>query len=105
MMTSFAFIVGLVPLVTAQGAGMLSRRAVGTGVAGGMLAASLIGIFIIPALYVVFQSLRERGHRLAGLSTTGGVHAPATTSDTEAKHVSAEDDEQARPATIEQGSP
>ncbi|KQU82061.1 RND transporter [Ensifer sp. Root31] len=105
MMTSFAFIVGLVPLVTAQGAGMLSRRAVGTGVAGGMLAASLIGIFIIPALYVVFQSLRERGHRLAGLSTTGGVHAPATTSDTEAKHVSAEDGEQARPATIEQGSP
>ena len=105
MMTSFAFIVGLVPLVTAQGAGMLSRRAVGTGVAGGMLAASLIGIFIIPALYVVFQSLRERGHRLAGLSTTGGVHAPATTSDAAAKHVSAEDGEQARPATIEQGSP
>lgn len=66
MMTSFAFIAGLIPLVVAQGAGMLSRRAVGTGVAGGMLAASLLGIFIIPALYVVFQWLRERGHRLAG---------------------------------------
>ena len=38
---------------------MLSRRAVGTGVAGGMLAASLLGIFVIPALYVVFQSARE----------------------------------------------
>ncbi|MFD1326368.1 efflux RND transporter permease subunit [Mycoplana ramosa] len=66
MMTSFAFIVGLIPLVTATGAGMLSRRAVGTGVAGGMLAASLIGIFLIPALYVVFQWLRERAHRLTG---------------------------------------
>jgi multidrug efflux pump subunit AcrB len=69
MMTSFAFIMGLIPLVTAEGAGMLSRRAVGTGVAGGMLAASLLGIFIIPALYVVFQWLRERGHKLAGLSS------------------------------------
>ncbi|PLU55082.1 hydrophobe/amphiphile efflux-1 family RND transporter, partial [Sinorhizobium medicae] len=76
MMTSFAFIVGLVPLVTAEGAGMLSRRAVGTGVAGGMLAASLLGIFIIPALYVVFQWLRERGHKLAGLSSHAAVEAP-----------------------------
>ena len=63
MMTSFAFIAGLIPLVTAEGAGMLSRRAVGTGVAGGMLAASLVGIFLIPALYVVFQWLRERVKR------------------------------------------
>jgi HAE1 family hydrophobic/amphiphilic exporter-1/multidrug efflux pump len=60
MMTSFAFIAGLIPLVTAEGASMLSRRAVGTGVAGGMLAAALVGIFVIPALYVIFQSLRER---------------------------------------------
>ena len=60
MMTSFAFIAGLIPLVTAEGASMLSRRAVGTGVAGGMLAAAVVGIFAIPALYVVFQSLRER---------------------------------------------
>ncbi|MBB3975214.1 hydrophobe/amphiphile efflux-1 (HAE1) family protein [Rhizobium azooxidifex] len=78
MMTSFAFIVGLIPLVTATGAGMLSRRAVGTGVAGGMLAASLVGIFLIPALYVTFQWLRERAHRLAGI---GGAHV----SDVEAK--------------------
>ena len=60
MMTSFAFIAGLLPLVFATGPSMLSRRAVGTGVAGGMLAAALIGIFLIPALYVVFQLLRER---------------------------------------------
>jgi hydrophobe/amphiphile efflux-1 (HAE1) family protein len=60
MMTSFAFIAGLIPLVTAEGASMLSRRAVGTGVAGGMIAAALVGIFVIPALYVAFQTLRER---------------------------------------------
>jgi multidrug efflux pump subunit AcrB len=60
MMTSFAFIAGLIPLVRAEGAGELSRRAVGTAVAGGMLAAAVVGIFVIPALYVVFQTLRER---------------------------------------------
>jgi len=49
-----------VPLVTATGAAMLSRRAVGTPVFGGMIAASAVGIFMIPMLYVVFQSLRER---------------------------------------------
>jgi len=69
MMTSFAFIAGLIPLVTAEGASMLSRRAVGTGVAGGMLAAALVGIFVIPALYVVFQSLRERIKRRSPAET------------------------------------
>ncbi len=62
MMTSFAFIAGLVPLVVAQGAGMLSRRGVGTAVFGGMLAAALVGIFLIPLLYVIFQWLREKVH-------------------------------------------
>jgi HAE1 family hydrophobic/amphiphilic exporter-1 len=60
MMTSFAFILGLLPLVIAVGPGAASRRAVGTPVFYGMLASSLIGIFMIPTLYVVFQSLRER---------------------------------------------
>jgi multidrug efflux pump subunit AcrB len=59
MMTSIAFILGLVPLVTAEGAAQLSRRGVGTPVFFGMIAASLIGIFLIPMLYVVFQSMRE----------------------------------------------
>jgi HAE1 family hydrophobic/amphiphilic exporter-1 len=63
MMTSFAFICGLMPLVIAQGAGQASRRAVGTPVFAGMIAASVIGIFIIPMLYVVFQWLRERTAR------------------------------------------
>ncbi len=60
MMTSFAFIAGLVPLVLDQGAAMLSRRAVGTAVFAGMIAASAIGIFFIPTLYVIFRWLRER---------------------------------------------
>jgi len=59
MMTSIAFILGLIPLVWAQGAAMLSRRAVGTSVFAGMIAASAIGIFLIPMLYVTFQSARE----------------------------------------------
>ena len=60
MMTSFAFILGIVPLVIAEGASALSRRGVGSAVFGGMLAASGLGIFVIPALYVVVQSVRER---------------------------------------------
>ena len=60
MMTSFAFILGLYPLVVAHGASEISRRAVGTPVFWGMIAASSIGIFMIPMLYVVFQSVRER---------------------------------------------
>jgi hydrophobic/amphiphilic exporter-1 (mainly G- bacteria), HAE1 family len=60
MMTSVAFILGLLPLVNASGVAMLSRRAVGTPVFAGMIAATAIGIFLIPMLYVTFQSLRER---------------------------------------------
>ena len=60
MMTSFAFILGLVPLVRATGAGAATQRAVGTSVFGGMLAAACIGIFVIPGLYVIFQTMREK---------------------------------------------
>jgi hydrophobe/amphiphile efflux-1 (HAE1) family protein len=60
MMTSFAFILGLYPLVVASGASQLARRDVGTPVFGGMILASFIGIFAIPPLYVMFQSIRER---------------------------------------------
>jgi hydrophobe/amphiphile efflux-1 (HAE1) family protein len=60
MMTSFAFILGLLPLVIATGASAISRRDVGTPVFAGMLAASTMGIFLIPMLYVVFQTGRER---------------------------------------------
>jgi hydrophobe/amphiphile efflux-1 (HAE1) family protein len=60
MMTSLAFILGLLPLVVATGPSMLARRDVATPVFGGMLAAAILGIFAVPALYVVFQTLRER---------------------------------------------
>jgi hydrophobic/amphiphilic exporter-1 (mainly G- bacteria), HAE1 family len=67
MMTSFAFILGVYPLVVAQGAAEKSRHAVGTPVFAGMIAASAIGLFVIPMLYVSFQSLRERtGARFRG---------------------------------------
>ena len=59
MMTSFAFILGLFPLVIAHGAGAITRQAVGTPVFGGMLAASLFGVFIIPLLYVTAERLRD----------------------------------------------
>jgi len=58
MMTSFAFILGLFPLVIARGAGAVTRQAVGTPVFGGMLAAALFGVFIIPLLYVTAERLR-----------------------------------------------
>ena len=60
MMTSFAFILGLVPLVTASGAAEIARRNVSIGVFAGMIAASALGIFVIPMLYVFFQGWRER---------------------------------------------
>jgi hydrophobe/amphiphile efflux-1 (HAE1) family protein len=74
MMTSIAFILGLVPLVTATGAAEISRRAVGTAVFGGMLAASSIGIFLVPTLYMTFQRLREHGQRS---QTSDGKASPA----------------------------
>jgi hydrophobic/amphiphilic exporter-1 (mainly G- bacteria), HAE1 family len=58
IMTSFAFILGLLPLVIAGGAGAITRRAVGTPVFGGMIAASLFGIFLIPLLYITAERLR-----------------------------------------------
>ncbi|ADC61222.1 efflux RND transporter permease subunit [Allochromatium vinosum] len=76
LMTSFAFILGLVPLILASGAGEASQRAVGTAVFGGMLAAALIGIFLIPMLYVVFQRLREWAHGSA--SQHGGAEPNAS---------------------------
>ena len=56
MMTSFAFILGVYPLVVAQGAAEISRHDVGTPVFAGMIAASAVGLFVIPMLYVTFQT-------------------------------------------------
>jgi HAE1 family hydrophobic/amphiphilic exporter-1 len=57
LMTSFAFILGCVPLWTASGAGSVGRQIMGTTVIGGMLAASAIGIFLIPAIFYVVEKL------------------------------------------------
>jgi multidrug efflux pump subunit AcrB len=77
MMTSFAFIAGLIPLVIATGAGMLSRRGVATSVFGGMIAASAFGIFMIPVLYVVVQSVREKVKSWGGRGSTPTAAHPA----------------------------
>jgi HAE1 family hydrophobic/amphiphilic exporter-1 len=60
LMTSFAFILGCVPLWTAEGAGAVSRQIIGTAVIGGMLAASFIAIFLIPVLFYLVERFTER---------------------------------------------
>jgi len=60
LMTSFAFIVGLLPLMRAKGAAALGNRSIGTGAVGGMLTGVLLGVFIVPVLFIIFQYLQER---------------------------------------------
>jgi HAE1 family hydrophobic/amphiphilic exporter-1 len=59
-MTSFAFILGLLPLMLASGAGAAGNRSIGTGAVGGMLIGTLLGVFVIPVLFILFQALQER---------------------------------------------
>jgi hydrophobe/amphiphile efflux-1 (HAE1) family protein len=61
LMTSLTFIFGLVPMLIATGAGAGSRRAIGTAVFSGMCVATFLGIFLIPALYFIFQTISEKG--------------------------------------------
>ena len=61
LMTSLAFILGVVPLVTASGAGRAGRQSVGTTVFGGMILATALNLFFIPALYVLVKSVTDRG--------------------------------------------
>lgn len=60
LMTSFAFILGLVPLMIATGVGAEGNTSIGTGAVGGMLIGTVFGVFFIPVLFVVFQQLQER---------------------------------------------
>jgi HAE1 family hydrophobic/amphiphilic exporter-1 len=60
LMTSLAFVAGLLPLLFASGAGAQGNRSIGTGAVGGMLFGTLIGVFFIPVLYMVFEGLQER---------------------------------------------
>ena len=78
LMTSFAFILGIVPLVDAHGAGAASRQALGTAVFGGMLAATFLAVFFVPVFYVVIQRLGESRRRPAPAAVApeaNGKHA------------------------------
>jgi len=60
LMTSFAFILGLMPLVFASGVGAAGNRSIGTGAAGGLFIGTITGIFVIPILFILFQWLQEK---------------------------------------------
>jgi HAE1 family hydrophobic/amphiphilic exporter-1 len=60
MMTSFAFIAGLLPLVFATGAGAIGNRTIGTSAAGGMLVGTVIGVLVIPGLYYLFGRIAAK---------------------------------------------
>ena len=59
LMTSFAFIVGMVPLVRATGAGAIGNRTIGTTAAGGMLMGTIVGVLVIPGLYYLFGKIAD----------------------------------------------
>jgi HAE1 family hydrophobic/amphiphilic exporter-1 len=59
LMTSFAFILGVVPLVTASGAGAAGQQALGTAVFGGMIASTILAVFFVPVFFFLLQSLSE----------------------------------------------
>lgn len=63
LMTSFAFIIGLLPLVFASGIGAAGNRSIGTGAVGGLLIGTILGLFVIPLLYILFQWLQDKVSR------------------------------------------
>jgi HAE1 family hydrophobic/amphiphilic exporter-1 len=69
LMTSFAFILGLMPLVLATGVGAEGNNSIGTGAAGGMLIGTLLGVFVIPILFILFQWLQEKVSRQPATQT------------------------------------
>jgi HAE1 family hydrophobic/amphiphilic exporter-1 len=77
-MTAFAFIFGVVPLMLAHGAGGASRQSIGTTVFGGMLAATVLSLALVPVFYVVIERLREprpkrvRREQMHGLEAAPG---------------------------------
>jgi len=68
LMTSFAFILGLVPLMLTTGAGAAGNRSIGTGAVGGMLIGTVFGVFVIPVLFIIFQGIHEK--------ISGAPHSP-----------------------------
>lgn len=74
IMTSMAFILGVVPLVIASGAGAASRQSIGTGVFGGMLAATFLAIFFVPLFFVLIRRLAQRMRRRSRSSPAEGLN-------------------------------
>ena len=60
LMTSFAFIFGLLPLALSSGIGAIGNRSIGVSAVGGMLVGTILGVFVIPVLFVIFQAIQER---------------------------------------------
>jgi hydrophobic/amphiphilic exporter-1 (mainly G- bacteria), HAE1 family len=77
LMTSFAFILGAVPLWTASGAGAVARQIMGTAVIGGMLAASFLGIFFIPAMFYLVEKWSGAGKQHQVFAATEGAVSEA----------------------------
>jgi multidrug efflux pump subunit AcrB len=77
LMTAFAFILGVIPLMVASGAGAASRQSIGTTVFGGMLAATILTLLFVPVFYAVIESFRERNHTVSAASTSPLEHVPA----------------------------
>jgi HAE1 family hydrophobic/amphiphilic exporter-1 len=73
LMTSFAFIVGLLPLLRAKGASALGNRSIGTGAIGGMLTGVILGVFIVPVLFVIFQYLHEKVSRKKAITANNNI--------------------------------
>jgi multidrug efflux pump len=76
VMTSFAFILGCVPLAIATGPGANSLRAIGTGVIGGMLASTLVAIFFVPLFFWLLESMSRKKPAAAGGAAPQAAHAP-----------------------------
>jgi multidrug efflux pump len=78
LMTSFAFILGVLPLATASGAGSASQRAIGTGVMGGMITATVLAVFLVPVFFVVIRRLfPASGHEAPHATTIGSAATDA----------------------------
>jgi multidrug efflux pump len=75
IMTSIAFIFGVLPLAISSGAGAASRQAIGTGVMGGMIAATVLAVFIVPVLYIIVRRLFPGPIRYHGAAVHGDDHA------------------------------
>lgn len=70
LMTSFAFIAGLLPLMFASGAGAIGNRSIGISAVGGMLIGTMIGVLVIPSLFIIFQNLQEKFSKSGSINST-----------------------------------